>query len=81
MMQGIPGRNCWFHLQSAANDLGIRTYTYIHTKLGSEEGAASTEYALLLALVVVVLISSLSALGAELNNKLNSIILRIRGAG
>lgn len=47
----------------------------------SEEGATITEYALLLALVVVVLISTLSALGAALNSKLLDIISQIQGAG
>lgn len=68
-------------LPAAARQLRSGFYTHIYAKLHARDGAASTEYALLLALVVVVLISSLSALGAELNNKLNAIILQIRGAG
>jgi Flp pilus assembly pilin Flp len=39
-----------------------------------ERGVTTAEYALLLALVVIVLISSLSALGATLQDKLQSII-------
>ncbi len=68
-------------LPAAARRFGWGLYTRLLAKLHARDGAASTEYALLLALVVVVLISSLSALGAELNNKLNAIILQIRGAG
>lgn len=37
-------------------------------------GATTTEYALLLALIVVALIGTLSALGAVLNDKLGDII-------
>ncbi len=42
--------------------------------LGDARGATTAEYALLLALVVVILISSLSALGNTLNGKLQGII-------
>ena len=43
-------------------------------------GAATTEYALLLALVVVVLIGTLTSLGAALNEKLKDIIDQVSGA-
>ncbi|NPV70823.1 MAG: Flp family type IVb pilin [Firmicutes bacterium] len=46
----------------------------------SERGATSAEYALVLALVVVTLITALSALGAALNDKLHSIIEQISNA-
>ncbi len=42
-------------------------------------GVTTAEYALLLALVVVVLISSLSALGATLQDKLQGIIDTLTG--
>jgi pilus assembly protein Flp/PilA len=48
--------------------------------LASEEGATAAEYALVLTLVVVILISSLSALGTALNTKLQAIIDQINGA-
>ncbi len=47
----------------------------------NERGATSAEYALVLALVVVTLISTLTALGAALNDKLRSIIDQISNAG
>mgnify|MGYP000400993047 CR=1 FL=1 len=43
-------------------------------RLADSRGVTTAEYALLLALVVIVLISSLSALGATLQDKLQSII-------
>ncbi|MCL4368041.1 MAG: Flp family type IVb pilin [Actinobacteria bacterium] len=46
-----------------------------------ERGATTTEYALVLALVVVVLITTLQSLGSVLNSKLNTIISSISGAG
>ncbi|HSW10542.1 MAG TPA: Flp family type IVb pilin [Bacillota bacterium] len=48
--------------------------------LASEEGATITEYALLLALVVVVLIATLSELGTTLQARLQEIIDRLNGA-
>lgn len=45
-----------------------------------EGGATTTEYALLLALVVVVLIGTLTSLGAALNDKLRDIIDQITNA-
>lgn len=49
--------------------------------LRRERGAATTEYALLLALVVVFLISTLNQLGQALRNKLLEIIGSLTGAG
>jgi Flp pilus assembly pilin Flp len=45
-----------------------------------QEGATTAEYALVLTLIVIVLISTLSALGAALNEKLRDIIDQINGA-
>jgi len=47
------------------------------TRPAGEAGATTTEYALVLALVVVALIGTLSALGATLNEKLQMIIDQI----
>ncbi|MHB0886592.1 MAG: hypothetical protein ACYC6V_02895 [Bacillota bacterium] len=44
-------------------------------------GASTTEYALLLALVVVILIGSLTALGETLRDKLQEIINSIKASG
>ncbi len=49
--------------------------------VSGERGATTTEYALILALVVVVLIGSLSSLGAVLQERLQEIIAQIQGAG
>jgi len=46
-----------------------------------ERGVTTAEYALLLALVVVVLISSLTTLGATLQDKLQGIIDTLTGVG
>lgn len=48
--------------------------------LAGPEGASSTEYALLLALVVVILIGTLTALGQALQDKLELIIEKIRAS-
>ena len=47
----------------------------------NEKGAATAEYALLLALVVIILIGTLSTLGGELNTRLNEIITNLQNAG
>ncbi|MGE5559812.1 MAG: Flp family type IVb pilin [Chloroflexota bacterium] len=57
----------------------IRAYLAVTTWLRRERGAATTEYALLLALVVVFLISTLGQLGQALKNKLLDIIGQITG--
>jgi len=46
-----------------------------------ERGVTTAEYALLLALVVVVLISSLTTLGATLQDKIQDIIDSLTGVG
>ncbi|MEW6031262.1 MAG: Flp family type IVb pilin [Bacillota bacterium] len=59
-------------------------YVFLSARVRSfldERGVTTAEYALLLALVVVVLISSLSALGATLQDRLQSIIDRLTGVG
>ena len=45
-----------------------------------KNGATTAEYALLLALVVIILISSLTALGQALQNRLQDIIQSINAA-
>jgi Flp pilus assembly pilin Flp len=46
----------------------------------SEGGATTAEYALILTLVVIMLISSLSSLGVALQTKLRAIIEQINAA-
>ena len=48
--------------------------------LRSDDGATTAEYALILTLVVIMLISTLSALGTALNTKLRTIIDQINAA-
>lgn len=48
--------------------------------ISSEKGATTAEYALILTLVVIILISTLSALGSALNTKLRAIIDQINAA-
>ncbi|GEM_PF-2388795 len=55
--------------------------TWWNRTVSGESGATTTEYALILALVVVVLIGSLSSLGAVLQERLQEIIAQIQGAG
>ena len=49
--------------------------------VASEKGASTAEYALILTLIVVMLISTLSTLGSVLDEKLRDIITQIQGAG
>lgn len=48
--------------------------------LRRERGAATAEYALLLALVVIILISTLSRLGQVLNTKILDIVQQLEAA-
>lgn len=48
--------------------------------LSRSDGATTTEYALILALVVVILIGTLTALGQALQDKLELIIEKIRAS-
>lgn len=49
--------------------------------LRSARGAATAEYALLLALIVIVLVGTLTTLGSVLNQKLQRIIDQLTQAG
>ncbi len=46
----------------------------------NKKGATTTEYSLILALVVIVLITTLRTLGTTLNAKLHTIISSLNGA-
>lgn len=54
--------------------------TWLTRLLNRSHGATTAEYALLLALVVIVLMSTLTELGAALRDKLQQIILSLGGA-
>ncbi len=56
---------------------------YLRARFGSrsERGAALVEYALLLALIAVVCIVALTALGTEAKSKFSSVGNSIAGAG
>ncbi|HAI20572.1 MAG TPA: Flp family type IVb pilin [Clostridiales bacterium UBA8153] len=53
--------------------------TMVKKILGSRLGATTAEYALILALVVVALITTLNSLGEVLNGKLAEIIQKLTG--
>jgi len=46
-----------------------------------QRGATTAEYAMILALVVIVLLTSLTALGSVLEDKLDEIVSRLTTAG
>ncbi len=56
-------------------------YLYFRNLVQGERGAATAEYALILALVVVVLIGVLSNLGGALTDRLQDIIADIEAGG
>ncbi|WP_243149947.1 Flp family type IVb pilin [Thermaerobacter sp. PB12/4term] len=59
----------------------IRWWRKPGVRRGGQEGAASAEYALLLALVVIVLITALTDLGAAIQARLEGITDALTGAG
>lgn len=52
----------------------LQLYCYIVSRLKSEEGAALTEYALLVALIAVVSITILTTLGTTIATKFGQIV-------
>ncbi|MDI3299490.1 MAG: Flp family type IVb pilin [Bacillota bacterium] len=75
----------------AARAVQVRTRTWLRgvarrwqergrDPYGGQRGVSTAEYALLLALVVVVLITALSTLGAELRNRIVELTNTIVGA-
>ncbi len=56
-------------------------YLHVRNLVQGERGAATAEYALILALVVVVLIGVLSNLGGALTDRLQDIITDIEAGG
>jgi len=58
----------------------LRTVKRALSWMTSEHGATTAEYALILTLVVIILISTLSALGSALQIKLRAIIDQINAA-
>jgi len=74
--------SCW---PMAFSESLRRVRRFVRAAVGNrrldERGVTTAEYALLLALVVVVLISSLTALGATLQDKIQDIIDTLTGVG
>ena len=74
--------SCW---PMALSESLRRVRRFVRAAVGNrrldERGVTTAEYALLLALVVVVLISSLTALGATLEDKIQDIIDTLTGVG
>jgi len=74
--------SCW---PMALSESLRRVRRFVRAAVGNrrldERGVTTAEYALLLALVVVVLISSLTALGATLQDKIQDIIDTLTGVG
>ncbi|MDP2857598.1 MAG: Flp family type IVb pilin [Bacillota bacterium] len=60
--------------------MSIRLCVKYYLWWARQEGVTTAEYALVLTLVVIILISTLSALGTALNAKLRGIIDQINGA-
>lgn len=58
-----------------------RRLAFLWTWWYSDEGATTAEYALILALVAVVLIGVLTELGGVLQQRIRDIIQSIQGAG
>ena len=56
-------------------------YLRLQRILRGQRGAATAEYALILALVVVVLIGALTSLGDELTTRLNEIVAQLQTGG
>jgi len=74
--------SCW---PMALSESLRRVRRFVRAAVGNrrldERGVTTAEYALLLALVVVVLISSLTTLGATLQDKIQDIIDSLTGVG
>jgi len=74
--------SCW---PMAFSESLRRVRRFVRAAVGNrrldERGVTTAEYALLLALVVVVLISSLTTLGATLQDKIQDIIDSLTGVG
>lgn len=54
-----------------ATQLYVRASTAIHSAVRREDGAGMVEYALLVALVAIVLVVAVGFLGGKLNDKFN----------
>jgi pilus assembly protein Flp/PilA len=54
--------------------------TYIRNWIKSERGAAAVEYALLVALIAVVIVGAVTTLGSNVSTKLNAAATAIGGS-
>ena len=72
----------WTAVRMAAATAGRwRWWRQLTAAWGDETGAASAEYALLLALVVIVLITALTDLGSAIQGRLEEITSALSEAG
>lgn len=72
----------WMAMRMAAARAGCpRWWRKLTAIWGDERGAASAEYALLLALVVIVLITALTDLGSVIQGRLEEITQALTDAG
>lgn len=58
-----------------------RIYCWYQSRLCSEEGATAVEYGLMVALIAVVIIAAVTALGLALQGKFTTVGTAVTGAG
>jgi Flp pilus assembly pilin Flp len=68
-------------LFTVGEHLWYRTRGEIHSRIKSERGAVSAEYAILVVFIALVIIIGATALGIAINNKLNDAASTLTGAG
>ena len=51
----------------------MKLFVWIQTRLGSEEGATAVEYALMVALIAVVIIAAVTFLGTATSDKFQQV--------
>lgn len=55
-------------------------YTWVLSRVKSEEGATAVEYGLMVALIAVVIIAAVTLLGTNLGNTFNNVSSEMPGA-
>jgi pilus assembly protein Flp/PilA len=53
--------------------MGMRLYAWLQTRLASEDGATAVEYALMVALIAVVIIAAVTLLGTATSDKFQQV--------
>jgi len=59
----------------------MRTFELVHEFLKAEDGPTAVEYAVMLALIVVVCITAITALGSNANKVFSNVALNTAAAG